>query len=144
MWKLAGTVSVLMSNGTESKLIVSLYLCVTWKGELKWLSNFIFIFLGIIGFLLLSELDSVSYCLITVLVLIVETSSVILLFCQTFHWQGDLLFVGWCSVHSCAEWCQCKVQGYTFSYDSKAEKSLASSHTCFSAFDNNQAKWTSM
>jgi hypothetical protein len=64
----------------------------------------------------------VSYCLITVLVPIVETSSLILLFCQTLHWQSDLLFVGWCSVYSCAEWCQCKVQSYDFSHDPKAEE----------------------
>jgi hypothetical protein len=47
--------------------------------------NVLCIFLGIIEFHLFSESDSVSYCLITVSVPIVETSSGILLFSQTFH-----------------------------------------------------------
>jgi hypothetical protein len=47
--------------------------------------NFLCIFLVIIAFHFFSELDSVSYCLITVSVPIVETSSGILLFCQIFH-----------------------------------------------------------
>jgi len=45
-----------------------------------------------------------------------------LLFCQTFNLQGDLLFVGWCSVQSCAEWCQWKVQSHTFNSDPKVEE----------------------
>jgi hypothetical protein len=118
IWKSAGTLSALTSNGNKNMIIMDSYLLIPWKQELiSWCKIEIFYkyFFPSLG----------------------SEKCVILFHCScTSHSQGFLLNIATLSnisltndnllaVHSCIERYQCKTESYISSHDYKAKEKMS-------------------